>query len=238
MKQNRIIGIDIGGSKIKGILRSGGKITRDFRAKTPKAKKEFVAVLNNLFAKLSENKRISAIGIGSAGVVKGNKVVWSPNIPCLKNFSFRDVFKQPIKLKVDNDARSFLRGEYKISVNPKIKKIMGFTVGTGIGRAFAENGKVKKIKKFEYPEKWEKQYQKIRDKKDDDAFAKFLAAKLSPIIKKYKPDLIILGGGAMDRKNFIKKLEIKLAGKSVKTKIKKAVLGDYSAAVGSASLFR
>ena len=42
---------------------------------------------------------------------------------------------------------------------------MGFTVGTGIGRAFAENGKVKKIKKFEYPEKWEKQYQKIRDKK-------------------------------------------------------------------------
>lgn len=235
MKQNYIVGIDIGGTKIKGTLWNGEKITRGFDAKTPKTKKEFVAVLNNLFAKLSKDKLISAIGIGSAGVVSGNKVVWSTNIPYIKNFNFRDVFDRSIKLKTDNDARSFLRGEYKIGAGRKANKIMGFTIGTGIGRAYGENGEVKKIKKLEYPEKWEKKYQKIHG--NDERLAEFLAENLSPILKKYNPEIAVFGGGVMDKRNFFEKLKTKLTKKGVKITIKKAALGNYSAAIGAALLF-
>jgi len=101
------------------------------------------------------------------------------------------------------------------------------------------NGKIKKIKRLEYPEKWEWEYQKIRDQKNNAGLANFLGIKLSPIIKKYKPGVVVLGGGVMERKKFFEKMEKRLptcAGKPIKVMC--ARLHNKAGAYGAAMLWR
>src|SRR3989344_943023 len=129
-----ILGIDIGGSKIRA-LSSDGKF---WEFKTPKRKKEFIEILKKFL-------KADVVGIGVAGVIEGAKVKESLNIKYLKNFDFRKYFS---RVRVDNDARCFLRAEirwlshYLVAKPPS--KIFGITIGTGIGRAFSG----KKIKSF------------------------------------------------------------------------------------------
>ena len=141
----------------------------------------------------------------------------------------------PEKKKVENDVCAFLRAELlnllKSDFN-RFKRVLGITVGTGIGRAFFVNGKIKKIKQFEYPEKWEWEYQKIRDMKKDSELAEYLGEKLNLTFKKYKPNLIIVGGGVMNRKGFFEKLRKKLNVRS-----RKAKFGVKAGAIGAAKLW-
>lgn len=203
------LGVDVGGTKIRAVLWSGKKIVAVFSAKTPKTKREFIEVLKTAIKKLTENnKEIKIIDVGAAGIIRNNKIIFSPNIPYLKNFDFRDVFPD-FSVKIDNDARAFLNGELKLSAFAK-KTVLAFTVGTGIGRAFAKNGKVWKIKKFEYPEKWEKEYQRIRDFKSGAVLAEFLGNKFALIVRKYNPEIVIIGGGILKRKNFFRRLKKEL----------------------------
>ena len=69
---------------------------------------------------------------------------------------------------------------------------------------------MKKIKNFEYPEKWEREYQKIRDRKDYEKLAMFLGEKFSVLIKKYKPEAVVLGGGVLGKRGFFEKLREEL----------------------------
>ena len=214
------LGIDIGGTKIKAILWNGKKISSVFNAKTPKTKKGFIKILKTVVKKFAKGDiKIKNIDVGSAGIIGKNKIIFSPNIPYLKNFDFRGVFPG-FSVKIDNDARVFLRDELKFGSGGKNKIIMAFTIGTGIGRAFAENGKVKKIKKFEYPEKWEKEYQYIRDYKTSSALIKFLTEKLGAIIKKYNPQIVFIGGGILKRRNFLRHLSKKLKKETMNAWIK------------------
>ncbi len=220
------VGIDIGGTKIKSALFRDKKIVGQIIVKTPQNKKEFIKILKIILKKFiksasKNNQRINGIGIGCAGEINGNKVISSRNILCLKNFDFRIIFPKPLLLKVDNDARYFLEKKMQTMAGNKTKRILAFTIGTGIGRAYAENGKVKKIKKFEYAEKWEKEYQKIYNPKNDAPLAQFLSKKLTPIVKKYKPDIIILAGGAVKRKNFFQKIKKEFIKNGVKVGVKK-----------------
>src|SRR3989344_8529809 len=227
------LGIDIGGTKIKAILWNGKKISSVFNAKTPKTKKGFIKILKTVVKKFAKGDiKIKNIDVGSAGIIGKNKIIFSPNIPYLKNFDFRDVFPS-FSVKIDNDARVFLRDELKFGVGGKNKIVMAFTIGTGIGRAFAENGKVKKIKKFEYPEKWEKEYQKIRDSKNDQKLAEYLRGKLNLIIDKYKPGAVILGGGVLGRRGFFEKIK-----RYLRVRVIKARFGAKAGAIGAAMLWK
>lgn len=189
-----ILGLDIGGTKIRAI--SGRKF---LEFDTPEDKREFIKILK----KFSSAEKV---GIAVAGVVKGTKIKTSPNIKYLKNFDFKKIFPKAV-LRVDNDARFFLRERIR---KFGARRVLAFTIGTGIGRAYAEKGKVKKIKKFEYPEKWEREYQKIRDRKDYEKLAKFLGKKFSVLIKKYKPEAVVLGGGVLKKRGFYPKLKKEL----------------------------
>src|SRR3989344_5997774 len=193
-----ILNIDIGGTKIRANF--GGKLQK---WNTPRTKKEFAKILEKL-------PRADAVGIGVAGVISGTRVIKSPNIRYLKNFDFREIFPKVV-LRIDNDARVFL-GERIGRFGGR--RILAFTIGTGIGRAYGEGGKVKMIKKFEYPVSWEKEYQKIRDSKDDRKLAEYLGKKLSVLIKKYKPETVILGGGVLKKKGFYRRITKELRVKT------------------------
>lgn len=191
-------------------------------------KKEFKTskrpeALENLVVFLSEKFKAVKIGIGVPGVVDNGKIIFCPNIPYLRDF----IFKIPNKrLKLDNDARCFARAEYLFGAGRGAKSILIFTIGTGVGRACGKRGKILKIKKLEYPEKWEHEYQKLRDSGSSKELSVFLTKKLPFLIKKMKPEVVVIGGGVMGKK-----------GLKLGLKFRKPKLGRYAGAMGAAMLW-
>ena len=235
MTGSNFIGLDIGGTHISAVVASNKlKIISKRIIKTPNSKIKFIKIVNHLVSKL--DSKSTFIGIAVAGIISGSKLKKAPNIPFLKNFSFQDVFGKQNKIVLDNDARNFLKGELNLIEVPEKLKTIGLTIGTGIGRSVASGKNIKKIKKLEYPVKWEGQYQKARDSKNYRELIVILAIGLIPIIKKYKPDNIILGGGVvLNKKNKVTTPLIKIIKKMFpKTNVRIAKLGPIAGAYGSA----
>lgn len=228
----KTLGIDIGGSKIRAVLLDGKRVLRTRQMKTPHDLASFKKILSDdllMFGK------VGGAGIGIAGVVSGTKIIVSPNIGYLRNIDFKK-FLGVSKIKIDNDARCFSRavcGKYGIC--------LAITLGTGIGRGLAKNGEVLKIKKFEYPELWEKEYQKMRGEPKalmSAEFADFLAKNLSSIIKKYKVSSIVFGGGVTDRNGFAVKIRSALRGYGMMPNITISGLGKNAVAMGAALMLK
>ena len=247
---DKILGLDIGGTKIRAILWDGKRVVKEKEKKTPKKRAVFIKTLRDLIARFGNGGGSSGklkIGIGIAGAVSGRKVIFSPNIKYLKNFDLKNLLTSDVhsltidvgrpKIKLDNDARCFLRAEINASAFLRKKRVLGLTLGTGIGRAFVKNGKVLKIKKFEYPEKWEREYQKIRDLKNNPLLADFLAKKLPALFGKYPPDIMVISGGVLKRKNFAGLLRSALRKNGFKKKILETKMGQNPVAIGAALLF-
>jgi predicted NBD/HSP70 family sugar kinase len=231
------IGIDVGGTKIRGIFWNGKKIIKIIEIPTPKTKKEFRDKIRGVVGKLaSENGRF-LLGIGAAGVIDKKVLISSPNLPQIKKFDFSEELPPKINLAVDNDARCFLRAETIFGAAKNAKSAFGVTIGTGIGRAFAEKGIVKKIKKFEYPELWEKEYQKIRKAGNSELLAEFLGKKLASLIIPYNPEVIVIGGGATKDKKFFKWLVDSFKKQGIKSRIKYTGLKKNAAALGAVLIF-
>ena len=231
-----IIGIDIGGSKIRGILWNGWRVIRALEFPLPKNKNDLKKRIVALISLLSRQELIGGIGIGAAGIVGKTTLISSPNIPYIKNFSFRSLWLRPMVLRVDNDARAFARAELLKGAGRGAKCLFALTIGTGIGRAYGINGKVIRVKKFEYPEPWEKEYQAIRNGRDDKRLANFLGEKLSPLLKPFDPEVIVVGGGIMERHGFLPRLETAFKARDVTAKVRRATFRKNGVAIGAALL--
>ncbi|MBI2350287.1 MAG: ROK family protein [Deltaproteobacteria bacterium] len=233
-----IIGIDIGGTKIRAVLWDGRRVVRAHEFPTPKNKDDLKEGLMTLVSHLSREKSIRAIGIGAAGIVEKTTLVSSPNISYIKNFAFRPLWPRSIRLRVDNDARAFARAEFLRGAGRGVKRLSALTIGTGIGRAYGKNGKIVKLKRFEYPERWEKEYQVVRNRRDDKKLAHFLAEKLSPLLKPFEPEVVVIGGGVMERRGFSRRLEAAFKDRGPAIKIRRATFRKNGVAVGAALLLQ
>jgi len=231
------IGIDIGGTKIRGVLWDDRKVVRAHEFPTPKNKDDFKEGLMTLISHLSREKSIRAIGIGAAGIVEKTTLLFSPNISYVRNFAFRPLWPRSIRLRVDNDARCFARAEWLSGAGRGAKSLFTLTIGTGIGRAYGKNGKIIKIKKFEYPERWEKSYQGLRSGKNDTAVANFLGEKLARLMEPFQPEVIVIGGGVIERHGFLRRLAASLKAQGVSAQIRRAHFRKNAVAIGAALLF-
>ena len=90
------LGIDIGGSKIKGVLldKKKNQWFLGFNIATPKNKKKFLKVLEQEIYKLLQKKKIIGIGVGLPGIVnrKHGLLIRAPNLPFLNNWQARKFF--------------------------------------------------------------------------------------------------------------------------------------------------
>lgn len=231
-----VIGIDIGGTKIRGILWNRRRIIRAQEFPTPKNTNDFKKRIVELAASFARQRPIEGIGIGAAGIVEKRALIFSPNIPYIRNFDFRPLWPRSIPLRVDNDARCFGRAEFLRGAARGQNSLFALTIGTGIGRAYGKDGKIINLKKFEYPEGWEKTYQVIRDQGDDRALANFLGEKLSTLIKPFKPEVIVIGGGVMERPGFLRRLETALRARGLRAKIRRTAFRKNAVAIGAALL--
>jgi len=141
------IGIDIGGTKIDGILANEkGKILKRYRIKTQanKSKKEIINNIIKVIKKL-KTRKIEGIGIGIAGVIdKRGKILFDPNIKNLEGINIIKELKKKLnhKFYITNDANCFALAESKFGAGKKAKNIVGVTFGTGIGNGIIINKKL------------------------------------------------------------------------------------------------
>ncbi len=137
------IGIDIGGTKMSGVLFDGEKVIADYTLATPQDNLEHFlimlkAVIDPLLEKADKSK-IIVKGLG-AGVVgpfdkTGQIILDTPNLKILNKVNLVEQLKNKFNysIKMDNDVNCFVRAEAMLGAGKKYSNIFGLTVGTGIG---------------------------------------------------------------------------------------------------------
>ncbi len=139
------IGFDIGGTKIDAGLVKGNKILKRKIIPTPKTPKDFLAAV---FSTVNEIMAVGVrgIGIGMAGVIDRQRgvILHSPNLPKLDGLKLRQALEKKFGLpvRIDNDARCFLRAEANFGAARNFKDAVGLILGTGIGSGIMIDGKI------------------------------------------------------------------------------------------------
>ena len=143
------LGIDIGGTNIKGILLQGNKIVK--RIKIPaKSKTNSKIILEQIFKciekLLKKNKNIDGIGVGVAGPVdfKNQKILNPPNVIALKNLELGKLIEKKFKIEtmIDNDVHCLVLAEALLGAGKNKKMVVGLGLGTGVGGGIVIDGKI------------------------------------------------------------------------------------------------
>lgn len=143
------MGIDLGGTKIFGILLDEeGMILKRVDGNTgdPYSEEE---VLKNLFKVIKNLKKgfnISSIGIGCAGPDDffNQVIVTSPNLPFIKNYPLQKIVQDRFQIPtiVDNDVKTAALAELVLGKGRDFQPFFFITLGTGIGGALVSDGKI------------------------------------------------------------------------------------------------
>ena len=146
------IGIDLGGTKIEGIVldAQGGELFRQ-RVDTER-EKGYAHILGRLKAVHDElAARISGaphtFGIGTPGTVSPRTgLLKNSNTTCLNGQSFRQMLEQTLgrTLVIENDANCFALAEATLGAGKGYELVFGVILGTGCGGGIVIDGKIRK----------------------------------------------------------------------------------------------
>lgn len=140
------IGIDIGGTKIEGILWKQGKVVRAEKISTPKNRNKFLQEIRDLVLRISGGGKFAGLGIGVAGALDHQKglIYRSPNIKFLNGYNLARALQKALRKKVllDNDTKCFLRAEMAYGFARRKHNTVGLTIGTGLGGAVLAEGNI------------------------------------------------------------------------------------------------
>ena len=146
------IGIDIGGTSIKGAaVDSIGKVFDTFSMPVAKGEPGEITisklaelVKDYISSRRLENK-IVGIGIGCPGTldVKNGVVEYSNNL-CWNQLPVAEIMGRvlPYPIRLTNDANAAALGEAKYGAGKEYKDIIMLTLGTGVGGGIIINGKL------------------------------------------------------------------------------------------------
>lgn len=155
MEKNIVIGVDLGGTRIKlGAVNEKGNIIKDLNIAS-EAELGPEAVIKNIIKGSKElincglfpKESIRGVGIGAPGSVDidGSTVKYPPNFP---NWGVvhlgEEVSKglDNIPVSVDNDANAAAAGESKFGAGKDYSNFLLLTLGTGVGGGIIINNKV------------------------------------------------------------------------------------------------
>lgn len=142
-----ILGVDIGGTKIAaGLVNSIGKVLH-FETRPTEASRGAQHVLANIKAAIAQHldRSVTAIGVGVAGQVDHEHGILrtSPNLPKdLKGLRLAKIMEREFRLPVvmENDARCFTLAEATYGAGKKYDRVVGVTLGTGVGGGMTDRG--------------------------------------------------------------------------------------------------
>lgn len=153
IKKMVMIGIDIGGTSIKGgIVNQKGKLFDEFKmpvVKNEEPKKtvsKLIHLINN-FLKMYKYKKedIFGVGCGVPGIIDSTNgiVTFSSNLKWF-NLPLKRLLEEGLGLpvKITNDANAAALAEAKFGSGYKYKSFLMITLGTGIGSGIFVDGKL------------------------------------------------------------------------------------------------
>ena len=133
-----IIGLDLGGTNIRGGIVSENKLAQlsSQRINGAGAENDVLEQLFSFTDKLM-NSSVTAIGIGVPGLVAAaNGIVYDVvNIPSWKEVPLKKIMEERYKMPVfiNNDANCFALGEFYFGKGQGCDSMVGLTIGTGLG---------------------------------------------------------------------------------------------------------
>ena len=141
------IGIDVGGTAIKGAVIDGdGKLYGEDSVPTAEGGEivnGIVTLCNRLMSLVKED--VKGIGIGCAGVIDSaeGKVVLAKNLS-LADFPLIKLLQEKIDVpvKITNDANAAALGEAKFGAGKNYKNSILVTLGTGVGGGIVIDGRL------------------------------------------------------------------------------------------------
>ncbi|WP_274709553.1 ROK family glucokinase [Streptomyces tubbatahanensis] len=147
------VGIDIGGTKVMaGVVDADGVILEKVRAETPEKSKSPKVVedtIAELVLDLSDRHDVHAVGIGAAGWIDADRsrVLFAPHL-AWRDEPLKDALtaRLAVPVMVDNDANTAAWGEWRFGAGRGEDHLVMITLGTGIGGAILEDGRVKRGK--------------------------------------------------------------------------------------------
>jgi len=153
MKNKFFAGIDVGGTKIAGILASSdGKIISRVKTSTPKnaSAQKIAAIISDLLEELLyaeglNKKYLAGVGVGVPGVVDSTngRIRRTPNMR-LSGVNFRKILEKKLKKRcsLGNDANLGALGEKWLGSARKTRDMVGIFIGTGIGAGIIINNEL------------------------------------------------------------------------------------------------
>jgi polyphosphate glucokinase len=222
----KAIGIDIGGTGIKGAVvdvKSGELVGERVRFETPEGgtPSDIAAAVAKLISSLPKARDNMAVGICFPAVVQHGRTMSAANIS--KEWIGLDadrMFEQALgrSVHVLNDADAAGVAEVRFGAAKKAKGVtIMTTLGTGIGSAIFIDGKLVPNAELGHLEIDGVDYEtkaafsaKERENLDWDQWAKRLQTYYSRLEALFSPDLIIIGGGVSKQwEEFIPKIDLR-----------------------------
>jgi len=145
------IGIDLGGTKIEGILLDE-RFNVVERTRIPtQQEKGYKSIINSIVS-LVEELKIKAsdnvtIGVSAPGAIsKKSGLIKNSNTQCLIGMPLKEDLKQALdqEIAIDNDANCFALAEATLGAAKNHNVVFGVIMGTGVGGGIVINGKVHK----------------------------------------------------------------------------------------------
>ncbi len=147
MSVKRIIGIDIGATKVHlGVVENGEIINQLKFPTSAQASKE--QIIQELIEGITAfvDPEVMGIGIGVPGLIDPERGIVHDvqNIPSWKMVPLKDILEAHFKIPVvvTNDANTFALGEKIYGKAKKYKNLVGITLGTGLGAGIIINNQL------------------------------------------------------------------------------------------------
>jgi fructokinase len=145
------IGIDLGGTKIEGILLDDSfNVVERTRIPTQQ-EKGYKSIINSIVS-LVEELKIKAsdnvtIGVSAPGAIsKKSGLIKNSNTQCLIGMPLKEDLKQALdqEIAIENDANCFALAEAILGVAKNHNVVFGVIMGTGVGGGIVINGEIHK----------------------------------------------------------------------------------------------
>jgi glucokinase len=144
MNNEKVIGLDLGASNIRGGLIHGNRLSQ-IHSRRIQGAGTVEEVLEDIYAiiDLLIEKEVSAIGIGVPSVVDVEQgIVYDVQyIPSWKEVHLKSILEERyhVPVFVNNDANCFVLGEYYFGKGAGVENFVGLAIGTGLGAGIIIN---------------------------------------------------------------------------------------------------
>ena len=149
------IGIDLGGTKIEGILLDNDNNIVERKRIPTQQQKGYDSIINSIISLVKDLKTLAKsdvrIGISTPGAIsKKTGLIKNSNTQCLIGKPIQEDLHKELddKITIENDANCFALAEATMGAAKNYDVVFGVIMGTGVGGGIVLNGKIHQGRTF------------------------------------------------------------------------------------------